>query len=302
LLTDDAAEPVPEGIEVDLAAMPARSPALLTGDEGELPAVAVIAWGGGRPPPVPPGCLMLRPVPGIAPEQWRWYQGRAYPGAEPVPVDAEGVAYALRDGAWVPAPTPTASPAPEPETATPAWTSPPPSAGPGKLRHGLTPELLGSPLAATGDAVPPPAPPAWSPVAPSRDDLQRRNEPSLSAAGIASAAPAPTCDEAVDRQVADASDVVRSGGWERLWRLAPSEPLAHPPDTADVPLRAEITSPPPEACPPATDPDMAARVVAATAAGSTRSAAAGLRRHVARRLAARPLWQGSSGGIRGRDG
>jgi hypothetical protein len=317
LVPDQAAEPGPESIEANAAATPAGPPALSAGGERELPAVAEIAWGGGRPPPMPPGCLMLRPVPGIAPEHWRWYQGRAYPGAEPVPVDAEGIAYVVRDGAWVPAPAPATTPAPRAETATPAWTPPPPPAGPGTLRHGLTPELLGSPLSAAEDAAPPPALPARTPVTPSHDDPQRRNEPSMPAADIAPAAPlpvsvaadespaapAPACDEAVDRRAVEAPDVARSGGWERVWGLVPPEPLAHPPDTAGAPPpRAEITLSSPDAFPPATDPAIAGEVAAATATGATRSTAASLRRHVARRLTARPLWQGSSGGMRGRDG
>ena len=43
-----------------------------------------------RPPP--PGCLLLRPVAGRPPRLWRWCQDKAFPGAEPVPVDAAGVA------------------------------------------------------------------------------------------------------------------------------------------------------------------------------------------------------------------
>ena len=48
----------------------------------------------------------MRPVAGRAPADWRWSQHHAFPGAEPVPVDADGVAYALIDGAWLPQPAP----------------------------------------------------------------------------------------------------------------------------------------------------------------------------------------------------
>jgi hypothetical protein len=71
--------------------------------------VAELAWGAGAaapPPPPPPGCLLLRPVERKGPGLWRWHQNEAFPGAEPLPVDADGKVYRLEEGAWVPRPWP----------------------------------------------------------------------------------------------------------------------------------------------------------------------------------------------------
>ena len=112
-----------------------------------IPAVARLAWGGACPPAPPPGCLLMRPVAGRAPADWRWSQHHAFPGAEPVPVDAAGVAYALVDGAWLPQPAPEpdlpairppGSPPPPPRAAEPPpeprAPNPPPELRPPELR------------------------------------------------------------------------------------------------------------------------------------------------------------------------
>jgi hypothetical protein len=101
-----------------------------------LPPVAGLAWGGGAPPPTPPppaGCLMLRPVPGKGPRIWHWHQELAFPGAVPVPVDADGTVYALEDGAWAPQPAP---PRQEPPWRPRAERSPPPPAAEDTLGEG----------------------------------------------------------------------------------------------------------------------------------------------------------------------
>ena len=90
-----------------LAAQPAvENQPMAAAAPDAIPAVARLAWGGACPPAPPPGCLLMRPVAGRAPADWRWSQHHAFPGAEPVPVDAAGVAYALVDGAWLPQPAP----------------------------------------------------------------------------------------------------------------------------------------------------------------------------------------------------
>jgi hypothetical protein len=148
-----------------------------------IPAITHLAWGGACVPAPPPGCLMLRPVPGRAPASWRHQQHNAFPGAEPVPVDADGIAYALQDGAWVPqrppqpAPPPPASAVPSPppraprapEPCLPATVAAVPT-----LRHNLT---LAD-LAAPADAGPWPAAEAKPEPCPSHDP-QRRNEPRM---------------------------------------------------------------------------------------------------------------------------
>jgi hypothetical protein len=101
-------------------------------------ATALVAWGGLRPPPIPRGCLMLRPVRGIAPLHWRHFQDRAFPGDEPLPVDATGRVHApperLREFGLVPAPALASEPSPA--------HLPPPRAACATtdldLRHGLT--------------------------------------------------------------------------------------------------------------------------------------------------------------------
>ena len=78
----------------------------------EVTDVAGVAWGAGAaalPPPPPPGCLLLRPVARKGPTLWRWHQNEAFPGAEPLPVDAEGNVYRLEADGWVARPWPHAA-------------------------------------------------------------------------------------------------------------------------------------------------------------------------------------------------
>jgi hypothetical protein len=144
---------------------------------GAIPAVARLAWGGACAPAPPPGCMMLRPVPERPPESWRYLQYKAFPGAEPVPVDADGIAYALVDGAWMPKPasvppTPPIPDAPPPARRPSAPSTPAAAAAAPTLRHNLTLADLAEPVDLGPypdvDADPEPCP---------RPDSQRRNEP-----------------------------------------------------------------------------------------------------------------------------
>ncbi len=161
-----------------LAAQPAvENQPMAAAAPDAIPAVARLAWGGACPPAPPPGCLLMRPVAGRAPADWRWSQHNAFPGAEPVPVDAAGVAYALVDGAWLP------QPAPEPDLPAIRQPGSPPPTPPPRATEPQPEPATTAPLSITlgpsrhdlpADRPAPPEPER------ARDgDPQRRNEPRM---------------------------------------------------------------------------------------------------------------------------
>lgn len=155
------AAPTPDTPPFSTPASPATSPRPDLAAPG-LAAIALAAWGGQRPF-IPPGCLMLRPVPDIAPLYWRAYQDRAFPGDEPVAVDAEGRVHA------------------PPERLRELGLLAPPTPEPTGLRHGLTPTALAGPAS---PRLPEPAAQSRSHstpngLAPDRMAASLRNEPTL---------------------------------------------------------------------------------------------------------------------------
>ena len=223
-----APHPVPDGEAAGAARRDPGTDAVAA----PVPPVAALAWGAGGPPPPPPGCLMLRPVPDQRPGSWRHYQAYAFPGAEPVPVAADGTTYELRDGAWVPLPPPEPLPPWQPAASAPVAKSPTapsptsesrhdpapdPAAAGLTLRHGLTLASL-TETDAPPSRLPWPAPAATAAPCP-RDDSQRRNEPS----------------HAVDsEQFTSTENAPRSPGfdldpWSRLWGLTPPAATGHEP-------------------------------------------------------------------------
>ena len=258
-----------------------------TSPPGAIPAVARLAWGGACPPAPPPGCMMLRPVPGRPPASWRHVQHNAFPGAEPVPVDADGVAYALHrrrlgaaGGARAPGFVGSSA-----AHSTPTRAHPPAADAAPALRHNLTLADLGEPG---------PCPP---------HDTQRRNEPRMPLAE-------PAESDADDRSYETPSATVPGpptddpSRWYLMWGLTRPKPDQDtPPDApeTDAPTPPAIApdepAPPPDLGPanglccesiaattpdrPTSATDLAAQPDPAPGSCHTRSAAHGARAVIA---------------------
>ena len=221
-----------------LAAQPAvENQPMAAAAPDAIPAVARLAWGGACPPAPPPGCLLMRPVAGRAPADWRWSQHHAFPGAEPVPVDAAGVAYALVDGAWLPQP---ASEPDLPAIRPPASPPPPPRAAeaPPEPRAPIRPRPAEPDPPAPPPDAPGPASDHFAALGPSRhddpsdnpvpplsepcrdDNPQRRNEPRMPAPAPAGSGDAAA---AADNPAAPIPPTDDPSRWYVMWGLTPPD-------------------------------------------------------------------------------